>query len=104
MTIGCKRSIKTKPIVNIGSRLTITDTNPDDKDINVSKFETDGTKFHAVKRAEFALTAQQFLNGLDDEGNPCLLSIPSCQYTGFSNLDILLISIIAENEMLESIT
>ena len=60
--------------------MTIKDTKPDDRDIKVSKFETDGTKFHAVRRAEFALTAQQLLDGLHDEGNACLQSSPRCQY------------------------
>ena len=89
-TIGCKRSTKTKPIVIIGSRLTITDTKPNDRDIKESKFETDGTKFHAVSKAEFALTAQQFLNGLDDEGNACLLLSPRCQYNLLSTKKALL--------------
>ena len=40
-TIGCKRSIETKTIVIIGSRPTITDTKPDDRDIKLSKFETE---------------------------------------------------------------
>ena len=66
--------------------MTIKDTKPDDRDIKVSKFETDGTKFHAVSKAEFALKAQQFPNGLDDEGNACLLLSPRCQYRDYLNL------------------